>query len=462
MKKRLLILATAWLSIVSTATVQAQLTAGAQIRTRGEYRNGQGTLLSKNANIYPDYFISQRTRMFAGYTGYRFKTYASIQDVRVWGQDSSTINRTTSGLLNGILVNEAWGEIMLNDTAPKSKIENLSLKIGRQEIAYDDQKILGSLDWLQQARRHDAAVLKFSNKGWTADLGAAYNQNAERGKDISYNGSPSSYAAGTNAIGTMYKSMQYLYLGKKFFFGDASLLCFKDDFSKYTKPSAASPIKNYGNAVWSRITTGAYINATIKRRLLVTASYYHQMGQDKDGVTMDANLVSITTSMQLGRKLFVGPGVDYLSGNDGTKALTASSTNQRFDPLYGTPHKFWGTMDYFYVASGSGKQGLVDMFFKIKYNLKDNLTLLLDVHGFEVANTLSNGKGGAQNPYLGTEVDFTLKYNMTKIINIEAGYSYMAATNSMASAQVKNVANPNLSASWAYVMVSIKPNFLAK
>ena len=120
-------------------------------------------------------FTSQRTRLNAGFTGYRFKVFMALQDVRVWGQDQSSINRTTTEANNGFMLHEAWGEIILNDTV--SKIKNLSLKIGRQEIAYDDQKVLGGLDWLQQARRHDAIVLKFANKGWIADIGAAFNQN---------------------------------------------------------------------------------------------------------------------------------------------------------------------------------------------------------------------------------------------------------------------------------------------
>jgi hypothetical protein len=48
------------------------------------------------------------------------------------------------------------------------------------------------------------------------------------------------------------------------------------------------------------------------------------------------------------------------------------------------------------------------------------------------------------------------------MINIEAGYSIMKATNSMASAAVKNVTTPGLSPQFAYVMVNVKPNFLAK
>ena len=94
--------------------------------------------------------------------------------------------------------------------------------------------------------------------------------------------------------------------------------------------------------------------------------------------------------------------------------------------------------------------------------MKDNLTLQLDIHGFEVANSSSNGSGGKLSSYLGTEVDLVVKYNMTKMINIEAGYSFMKATNSMASAAVKNVTNPDLSPQFAYVMLNIKPNFLAK
>ena len=456
-KKRLIIFAAGCLTLLSTIQVKAQLTATAQIRNRSEFRSGQGTPLLKTAT--PALFISQRTRLSVGYSAYRFKTGISIQDVRVWGQDSSSINRTTSGLMNGVLVNEAWMEIMLNDTAPKTKIQNLSLKIGRQEIAYDDQKILGGLDWLQQGRRHDAIILKFANNGWMADLGAAYNQNKELNADAAFSAAPTSYTAGTNAIGTMYKSFQYLYLGKKFFFGNASLLCFKDDFSKYTKAGA---VTNYGTGVWSRITTGAYIDATIKRKFNVVASYYHQGGTDKNGVAMDANLASITTSMQFGRKFFAGPGVDYLSGDDGTVAVTATSKNERFDPLYGTPHKFWGYMDYFYVASGFGKQGLVNMFFKMKYNAKDNLTFFCDVHGFEAANKVSDGKGGVRNPYLGTEVDLMVRYNMTKIINFEAGYSFMAYTSTLTSPQVKAIASPMPNAHWAYVQVNIKPNLLAK
>jgi len=442
----------------------AQLTATGQFRPRTEFRDGYSTLQSKDMKTAA--FTSQRTRLNIGFTGYRFKFFTAIQDVRVWGQDASTINRVTTAENNGIQLHEAWGEIILNDTV--SNIQNLSLKIGRQEIAYDDQKVIGGLDWLQQARYHDAVVLKYFNKGWTADFGAAFNQNKELLSGTIYNGVPAAtagYTAGTNGLGTNYKSMEYVYLARKFYFGDISFLFLSDNFNKYSNVTSGTPpvvTKVNEQGIWTRNTAGFYYNVNATRKLKFEGSVYHQFGHDKNGRSLNANLASITSTLQIGRKLFVGPGIDYLSGNDGTKAVTATSDNNQFDPLYGTPHKFWGYMDYFYVSSGFGSQGLLNYFLKAKYNLKDNLTLFADLHCFEAGNTLSNGAGGTQNSYLGTELDLKMSYNMTKMINIEAGYSFMQATNSMASAQVKNVTNANLSPQWAYVMVNIKPNFLNK
>lgn len=444
------------LTALSYTEAKAQFTLTGQIKPRTEVRGGQGTL-QKNGDDAAA-FVSQRTRLNAGYTGYRFKAFMALQDVRVWGQDASTTNRTTTDANDGLMLHEAWGEIILNDTI--SKIKNLSLKIGRQEISYDDQKVIGSLDWLQQARSHDAIVLKFANKSWIVDIGAAFNQNKELAVGTLYNGIPpvGTYPAGTNAIGTLYKSFQYAYVGKKFYFGDLSFLFFKDDFNKYT---TVATVKTPLQGVWSRTTTGLFYIVNPTRKINLTGSYYYQGGRNKDGRLLSSNLASITSTVQVSRKLFVGPGIDYLSGTDGTKAVTDDSRSNEFDPLYGTPHKFWGYMDYFYVASGFGKQGLLNYFFKAKYNATDKLTLFADLHGFEAANKVSDGLGGTRDSYLGTELDLKLSYNFTKLINIEAGYSYMRATNTMASVQVKNVTDANLTPQWAYVTLLIKPDFLS-
>jgi hypothetical protein len=456
MKKSLLVKAGYALiaCLMLSPELYAQFTFTGQFRPRLEIRDGQGTLTPEGA--VPAAFISQRSRLNFGYKGYRFRAFAALQDVRVWGQDASSINRGTTESLDGLMLHEAWAEISLLDTT--SAIENLSLKIGRQELVYDDVRLLGNLDWLQQARRHDLALLKFENKGWMTHLGVAFNQNGEFKTGHTYNGTPTGYAAGTNGIGNLYKSMQFLYLGRKFYSGNASFLVLKDDFSQYRMVTNANNVtsKVFDRGVWSRVTLGGYLAATVKKKIGVSASAYYQTGKDKDGMELGSYLLSASALYAAGRKFSIGPGIDYTSGG------IADGKNKNFDPLYGTPHKFWGYMDYFYVADGFGKNGLVNAYVKTRYKAKDNLLLSVDLHQFSSSNPIASSDGAQLSRSFGSELDIIFSYNMTKAIAIEGGYCTFFATPTLASAAVKNVPNADRQANWAYLMVTLKPDFLAK
>ena len=435
-----------------TQVAQAQFTVSGQLRTRTELRNGQGT--PQVADTAAAFFTSQRTRINFGYAGHRFKVFTAIQDVRVWGQDASSVNRITTDVNDGLMIHEAWAEISLVDTG--KVIKNFSIKIGRQELVYDDVRLLGNLDWLQQARRHDAALIKFEHKGWMAHLGAGYNQNAERKSNTIYNGVPTAYTASTNGMNTMYKSMQFLYVGKKLHFGNASFLFFKDDFSKFhfaeTDINKTTPIWDRG--VWSRYTVGANLFGTAFRKLGFALSAFYQGGKYREGTSLDEYFLSASGSYAVGRKFSIGPGVDITSGNNGSDP---AQRFQRFDPLYGTPHKFWGYMDYFYVADGFGPNGLINYYLKSKYKAKDNLTLTLDAHYFLLPTAVTDNDGLDMDKALGTEVDFVVNYSLTKAIMLEGGYSAMFSTETMSSPKVKNVKRADDVSTWAYLMISIKP-----
>ena len=49
-----------------------------------------------------------------------------LQDVRVWGQDASSVNRVTTDANDGLMIHEAWAEISLVDTG--KVIKNFSIK----------------------------------------------------------------------------------------------------------------------------------------------------------------------------------------------------------------------------------------------------------------------------------------------------------------------------------------------
>ncbi|MGL6268797.1 MAG: alginate export family protein, partial [Chitinophagaceae bacterium] len=164
--------------LIMAINSRAQFSLAGQLRTRTELRNGYGNLVLKNSA--PAFFTSQRTRLSFGYKWDRLTFGASIQDVRVWGQDATSISLADG---NRLMLHEGWTEIMLFNKADSSfkhkAIDKMILKIGRQELIYDDSRLIGNLDWLQQARRHDMILLKNIHHGWQVDLGLAFNQNSD-------------------------------------------------------------------------------------------------------------------------------------------------------------------------------------------------------------------------------------------------------------------------------------------
>ena len=111
----------------------AQFTISGQLRTRSEVRDGYGTLEStanKNAA-----FISQRTRLSFDFKSSKLIFHSTLQDVRLWGQDASTVSSADGSKL---ALHEAWAEIILsnkNDTSFKvSPFDYFAVKVGRQEL----------------------------------------------------------------------------------------------------------------------------------------------------------------------------------------------------------------------------------------------------------------------------------------------------------------------------------------
>ncbi|WP_413668018.1 alginate export family protein [Mucilaginibacter sp. Mucisp86] len=489
-------------------SASAQLSLTGQIKTRGELRDGYGTLEpigNKNAA-----FVSQRTRLTFNYKSSKLIFQTSVQDVRLWGQDASTITINDGSRLS---LHEAWAELILSnkkDTSfKKSPVDYFAIKAGRQEISYDDERLLGATDWIQQARRHDAIVLKLLQSGWQVDLGAAFNQSSDA---INYNGTyytPANVPAtvkdskgnlantpagliplvnasgissktgnlsflnppGTNGQNQNYKALEYLYFAKKFNKTKLTGLFLADQFAKYKLDS----VKNvsgedvgyiYGRrfnqpGVNTRYTTGLLVNPVFgsKDEWAATAGFYYQGGHDRDGAELSAYTYTASLSYKSSNLAYTA-GWDYLSGND---ALSTSKTNHRFDPLYGTPHKFWGYMDYFYAGSGSPTGGLSNPYVKVKY-LSDNKRFSVDLanHYFLLAKDQKGVNGQPINKYLGTEFDLTNSYKLNKFTVVDLGLSYMAATHSMEYAKGLTPDNNKLHPFWAYLQLNIKPEFLNK
>ncbi len=488
--------------------LRAQFSLIGQLRTRTELRNGYGNLPVKDAAMAA--FTSQRARLTFGYKMDRVTFGLAIQDVRVWGQDASTISNADG---NRLMVHEAWADLVLlnraDSTIATKAIDYLSLKIGRQEMVYDDSRLIGNLDWLQQGRRFDATLLKAQHKGWALDLGVGFNQNTDAfGVAGTYytpanvptsalsmqnvtltipagflpttgkGGAPVvANAVSTNGQNQQFKSFQMAYLTRKFG-GPASrqtkfsALVFKDDFQKYRIDSIGTATTGYvygrrydQSGTNSRVTYGAMLTGVMGQALPIAwqAFSYWQSGRDRDGLQIK-NAYHYGANLMFQKGLFsAGPGYEVLSGNN--DASIQSGQTSRFDPLYGTPHKFWGLMDYFYAGTGSPSGGLRDAYLKFKYTGK-RLTTTFDVHYFALTNTTFNRMADvpAATPLsskLGVEYDLIANYSLNKFTTLEAGYAIMNGTNTLEYTKQGTMNQKDKIGTWGYLMINIRPDFFA-
>jgi len=432
MKKLLLfIFLTVFLFVLAGDIFAQTVNISAEIRPRFEYRHGYQTLFPDDAT--PATFISQRTRLNGFFANEKFKAFVSLQDVRVWGD----VKQLNSSDVNGFSVHQAWGQYFFGDV--------VSLKLGRQEIVYDDQRIFGSVGWAQQARSHDAAILglKFADKH-KVDVGVAYNAMGESLYKDDY----------TNKN---YKALQLVHYHVDFGKSGLSILFLNNGMPYF---AAADTSKIDEKIAYSQTIGGRYSFKAEKVKFNVAT--YVQTGKNAANKDLAAFYVGGDVSFHLIENFSFGLGGEYLSGT-ATKDTVCNS----FTPFYGTNHKFNGWMDYFYVGNHGGNVGLIDIYVPLKYTY-EKLTFALIPHYFMSAATVSvmdNGTMEDLSSGLGTEVDFAISYAAAKNVTIAGGYSQLFATETMRALKQPahyNGDNYKNSNGWGWVMVTFKPTFFSK
>ncbi len=392
----------------------SQFTIDAQLRPRFEFRHGYKTLFPDDTN--PAAFVSQRTRLNFQYETEKLHFYLSPQDVRVWG-DVPQLNVADE---NGFSLHQAWAEIQL--------IPELDLKIGRQEIVYDDQRFFGNVDWAQQGRSHDAAILKFEPAFLKLHLGVAYNQDGEAltGNILSKN---------------TYKSFQYVWLHKDWKKVSASFL-FLNNGMQYI-----DEIDESKNDTRFSQTAGTHLKIQWNK-FQFASNLYYQFGSDVANNDLSAYLVSLETSYAATKNLNFTIGGELQSGND--FGAPSNGKNKAFNPLYGTNHKFNGFMDYFYVGNHFNNVGLVDVYANAKYTYKEKSNFFIAIHKFSAAADIVNESSND----LGFELDLVTSHKLSEFVSVQAGYSQFFAFNGIET--VKNNFDGN-SNNWAWAMLTINP-----
>lgn len=414
------------LSFVLCISIQAQMfELSGQFRPRAEFRNGYHTLSGKTTD--PAFSISQRSRLNMLYGSSTVKAMLSLQDVRIWG-DVVTANKSD---LNGSMIHQAWGEFFL--------AKSFSVKAGRQAIVYDDQRLFGGSDWNQQARSHDALLLKWNPaKSVNVHLGLVYNQSADKDTGTFY------------TLDKNYKAMQYLYAhGGNDKDGFSWSLYFANVGMPYSKK--VDTVHEQKTAFSQTFGPILFYN---KGKLKSNLSFYYQMGTNLKEKTKSAFFAAGEFSYACCKDWTAGAGFQYLSGND---QVNPSDNDQEFSTLFGTGHKFNGWMDYFYAGSSHKGVGLLDIYLPVTYK-KGKLSTEFQLHHYRAAAGVKDPGSPAQlmNATLGTEVGIMLSYALAPEVSISGGYSQMFASETM---EALKGGDKDEIQNWAWLMFTFNPVF---
>ena len=419
-----------FLLILSIQFVTAQFTLDGEFKPRTEYRNGFGSIIPDASD--PGFAIATRLRLNAAYEFDSFKFFMSLQDVMVWGENRQI---KPEDINNSFSVFQAWADIKLG--------EGFSTKLGRQQLVYDDQRILGGLDWAMQARNHDAGLLRYKKGGFMLDAAFAFNQDFS-----ATTGNPSGFqSVGTtyNTTGFFsYKTMQLLYLKQKWDNFSASALLMNNGFQNFTGDPAV------GDGISNLLTVGTHLNYK-KGSFGAAFNGYLQSGERQNSLDVSgAYLLGLDLSYKVSNKVTLGLGAEIISGNDtGTVDQT-----EAFFPLYGTNHKFNGFMDYFYVGNHANSVGLTDLHASAKFALGKTSSLLVKILNFSGEQELASGEKS-----LGTEIDLVFAKKF-KGYGLAIGYSQMFASDGMYELKGVTEADAASNQNWFWVQLTMKPKFL--
>ncbi|MBI5755518.1 MAG: alginate export family protein [Nitrospirae bacterium] len=399
-------------------TSYAEVKLGGELRLRGVMvDNGDSTAALKDGG-----FFEQRTRLNADASvDENAKVFLQVQDSRKWGSESSTTDTgastststttTCTGLpcsftdtntdTKGVDLSQGYVEL------GKLFGQPLSVKIGRQAMFYGEHRLIGHLEWSNNARRFDA--IKFTYKHdvvdvdfWTAKVTEA---GADWGNDGNFNGI---YASLKNIP----KNAVDLYLLQK--------IASSGDANFYT--------------IGGRVK-GAVENFNVD----YTAEVAMQSGDATATTSQDASAYAIRVGYTLADMMGLRVGIEYdaATGED-----TATTDVEKFDNLYPTNHYLYGYTDD--VDWTDMKAWAVSVSLKPM----DKVTASLEYWNYE------KEASGDDN---GTELNVKLNHEMSKNINCEAAYVIRDAGDVAATSYGGYGTIPaDKSATFGYFMINVK------
>jgi hypothetical protein len=413
---------------VTKKPVPSTLTFGLDLRFRSELRHGYKSI--PTADTTAAFQINQRTRFNVDYQSKNLNVFLSLQDARVWGQQDPREGQT--GISTQVTPTTTFPLYFFEAYAEPKFGDKFSVRIGRQRVMYDNQRLFAENDWRLPGNSHDAVRLIYNNKiNFTTELLAAFGQSGENVFTTKY-----------TPVVPNYKNLFVNYLNWKI----------TDKFTLTTINTAdgyqSSDPKKY-TTTYERFTNGGRLEYSSYHWYLTFSGYY-QSGKDSTGKKLGAYYIQPEIRYTNG-PITVRLGMEYLSGADSS---THPATDQNFVPLYGVAHRFMGNLDYFASFPGDvNGAGLFNPYLFLWYN-KNKIGFRIENHLFYSQSQFVY-KGSPIDKYLGFENDWRFNYKPSKITDLEIGFCWAAVTKSMTI--IKKTGDTEAFPYFGYVSLKLTP-----
>lgn len=396
----------------SYAQDNGDISIDAQLRTRAEYNNGAKSPRDKGQSSALS--INDRARLSVTYERPLLTLKFTGQQTGLWGDEGIKDQNTKFG------VHEAWAKIVKNA---------YFLQVGRQTLVYDDERLLGALDWHVVGNHHDALRLGYNGTSNKVHLILADNNVSDVNRTEYYSGP------------MPYKNLEgfwYHYSGNNSPF-QASLT--------FLNIGLEGGDEEKGKTYYQQ-TFGTYLTFT-KTDFHLNGTLYLQTGKDSKGTTSDGILGNFDAAYDLSKDWTLNTGIDYLSGNK-----EGNTKNKAFNPLFGTHHKFYGAMDLFYATPWiNNNPGLIDAKFGVRWKTNPKLIQQIGYHYFATAVKYSG-----LNKTLGHEIDYQINWKVANDINVNSGYSFVKGTETL---DFFKGGNHKSWQDWAFVQLNISPRLFS-
>lgn len=308
------------------------------------------------------------------------RIFAQIQDARLWGEEASTLE----GSADQIDFHQAYFALSALFDRP------LEIRVGRQELSYGSQRLVGAVDWHNVGRAFDAIHLRYGTDSWVDVFNAKLAEKGE--KDRNFYGLYGHYQAEGHAW------EPYLFFGHD-----------KND-----------PVDRLKRITLGLHGAGKVVGATGHAFSFEVESAFQtgEIGPQDVAAFMVTGSGKYTSNHW--RQHTVALGIDFLSGD----SAPTDGDYKAFDTLFATNHKFYGFMDYFVnIPVDTNQRGLLDIALKTGIKLSPQAKMDLHLHNFSLA------VGGEKA--LGQEIDAVLNYAHNPAAQIQWGASFFLPGDAM-------------------------------